>query len=271
MTTKDFSWTTSFNAGYNKNEVTDLGGNDMVAVGRGNNGSQLLKVGQPLRVYYMYDVVGVYQTQEDLDNYPKMKGNVVGDLRFRDADHNGYIDEKDKIYAGKPNPDWTFGWTNKFRYKNFDMSITCTGQTGGSILSMLQLDMEKSANLKFYNYNNMSWWKNCWVSPENPGDGKTPSASGTASTNHSTRYLYSTDFFKIKNITVGYNLKFKQKNSLMKNLRIYGSVQNVAMWDKYKAGFSPESNNGTWKEQADYDYGSQPLSRIYTIGVNATF
>lgn len=271
VSTKDFSWTTSFNAGYNKNEVTDLGGNDMVAVGRGNNGSQLLKVGQPLRVYYMYDAVGVYQTQEDLENYPKMKGNVVGDLRYRDVDKNGYIDENDKIYAGKPTPDWTFGWTNKFKYKNFDMSITCTGQVGGSMLSMLQNDMEKSANLKFYNYNNMSCWQDCWVSPENPGDGQTPSASGTASTNFSTRYLYSTDFFKIKNITIGYNLKFKQKNALMKNLRIYGSVQNVAMWDKYKAGFSPESNNGTWKEQADYDYGSQPLSRIYTIGVNATF
>ncbi len=268
--TRNFTWNTSFNAGHNINEVVDLGGNDMVAVGRRNNGSQMLAIGHGLREYYMYEAVGVYQTEEDLRKYPCMKGSVVGDVRFKDQNGDGFIDENDMTFVGTPMPDWTYGWTNRLKYKNWDLSITMTAQTGGHIYSCLQEQLEKTASLKIYQNNNYKWWANPWVSTELVGNGTTPSTESTTGSMVSTRHLYSTDFFKIKSILLGYNFRMP-KESACSALRVYFSMQNVAMWDNYEAGFSPESNNATWKELADYDFGSHPLARRFTIGCNISF
>jgi hypothetical protein len=81
------------------------------------------------------------------------------------------------------------------------------------------------------------------------------------------RWLYSTDFIKIKNVTLGYRLPFKKK--FIQNARVYLSGENLLMWDKYDGGFSPEANNAG--SSGDYDYGSYPQARVITLGVNVTF
>ncbi len=74
-------------------------------------------VNQPLRSFYMYDAVGVYQTQADLQKYPVMQNSKVGDVRYRDANGDGVINDSDRTLMGKPDPDYTFGITNTFKYK----------------------------------------------------------------------------------------------------------------------------------------------------------
>ena len=266
--TGKLKWTTSFNMGYNKNEVLSLGeDNSTVFIGWSNSNTQVFMVGQPLRAYYMYDAVGVYQTQEDLKRYPTMKNSVVGDVRYRDVNDDGVIDDNDRTLVGKPTPDYTFGMTNKFQYKDFDLSILFTGQKGGMIYSILGRAIDRPGMGASYNV--LSRWKNMWMSEANPGDGKTPGINNTnTSSLYDSRWLYSTDFIKLKNVTLGYKIPLRKKK-VLSSARIYIAGENLLMWHKYDGGYSPETNNGGRTD--DYDYGSYPQARTFTFGVNLTF
>lgn len=256
-------WTTSLNVGFNKNKVLSLG-DDNNTVFTGYSNTQVFMVGQPLKSFYMYDAVGVYQTQADLKKYPVMQQTVVGDVRYRDTDGNGYINDDDRTLVGKPDPDYTFGMTNTFKYKNFDLSILITGQTGGKIYGLLGRAMDRPG--MGVSINVLSKWKNMWRSEEDPGDGKTPGI-GNSNTGqlYDTRWLYSSDFIKIKNITLGYKLPLKK---YVQSARVYITGENLLMFDKYDGGFSPESSNGS---SGDYDYGAYPQARVISLGVNVTF
>ncbi len=257
LTGKKFNWTTSFNVSYNTNEVVSLGDNNKSVFSDSN--TQVLMVGQPMRSFYMYDAVGVYQTKEDLAKYPVMKGTVLGDVRYRDVNDDGVIDDNDRTLVGKPNPDFVFGLTNKLKYKNFDLSVMCTAQFGGMLYSMSpgryidRPGMGASINM-------FSHWKNMWVSEEEPGDGKTPGLNNSNTGQYyDTRWLYSSDYIRIKNVTLGYRIPINKKIS--KNARVYLAVENIWMWDKYDGGYSPE-NKG---------YNTYPQARTYSIGANFTF
>ena len=266
--TGKLNWSTSLNVSYNKNEVKSLGeDNTTVFIGYSDSNTQVFMVGQPLRAYYMYDAVGVYQTKEDLKKYPTMTNSQVGDVRYRDANDDGVINDQDRTLVGKPSPDYTFGFTNSFRYKDFDLSILLTAQTGGKLYSVLGRAMDRPGMGASINV--LAKWKNMWRSEEEPGDGKTPGIDNkNTSSLYDSRWLYSTDFIKIKNITLGYRIPVKRFKYLS-SARLYMSAENVWMWDKYDGGFSPESNNGG--KTADYDYGAYPQPRTITLGVNVTF
>ena len=248
-------WSTSFNMAYNKNEVTDLGNNDKIF---SDSNTQVLMVGQPMRSFYMYDAVGVYQYSEDLRKYPVRKGTALGDVRYRDVNDDGVINDDDRTLVGKPNPDFTFGMTNKLSWKAFDLSVLCTAQFGGMLYSMSPGRYMDNPGMAI-SQNVFSWWKNMWRSEEEPGDGKTPALSSTTGELRDTRWLYSSDYFRIKNITLGYKLPLNRK--IIRNARVYFTVENVWMWDKYDGGYSPENKGNN----------AYPQARTYTIGANFSF
>ena len=266
--TGTFKWSTSFNMSYNKNKVISLGeDNSTVFTGWSDSNTQAFMVGQPLKVYYMYDAVGVYQYREDLKKYPKMENTVLGDVRYRDTNDDGIINDNDRTLVGKPSPDYTFGMTNTFKYKNFDLSFLLTGQTGGKIFSLLGRSFDRPGMGASINV--LSHWKNMWISEDEPGDGKTPGIdNANTGTFYDTRWLYSTDFIKLKNVTLTYRIPVK-KGRRIRNARVYISGENLFMLDKYDGGFSPEANNGG--ASANYDYGSYPQARIFTLGGSITF
>ena len=248
-------WSTSFNMAYNKNEVTDLGNNDKIF---SNSNTQVLMVGQPMRSFYMYDAVGVYQYSEDLRKYPVRKGTALGDVRYRDVNDDGVINDDDRTLVGKPNPDFTFGMTNKLSWKAFDLSVLCTAQFGGMLYSMSPGRYMDNPGMAI-SQNVFSWWKNMWRSEEEPGDGKTPALTSTTGELRDTRWLYSSDYIRIKNITLGYKLPLNRK--IVRNARVYFTVENVWMWDKYDGGYSPENKGNN----------AYPQARTYTIGANFSF
>jgi len=265
---RNFRWSTTFNLSYNRNRVESLGDdNSTIYAGWSDSMTQVLKVGEPIGAYFMYDAVGVYQREEDLKYYPVMKNSILGDVRFRDANDDGGITEDDRTIVGKPSPDFTYGLRNTFRWKRWEFSFLLTAQTGGMIYSTLgrSIDVPKQS----LGTNMMSCWQNMWISPEQPGDGHTPGISNqnTASL-YNTRWLYSTDFIKIKNLSLSYRFKFR-KSSLVRGLKLYLNAENLYMWDKYKGGFSPETNNGNLMRA--YDYGAYPQARVVSFGVNVTF
>lgn len=134
--TGNFKWDTSFNMSYNKNEVKKLGtDNTPIYSGfSGSNYSNILTVGKAVNTYYMYDAIGVWKNQAEIDAYSAahngqpvtFEGKQIqpGDIRYRDVNNDGKYDkDNDRDYLGSPTPKFVFGMTNRFSYKNFDLSI----------------------------------------------------------------------------------------------------------------------------------------------------
>ena len=265
---RKFRWSTTFNLSYNNNVVESLGDdNSTIYGGWSDSKTQVLMVGQPIGAYYMYDAVGVYETQDDIKYYPAMKQTMVGDSRFRDVNDDGVIDDNDRTVVGKPSPDFTFGLTNRFTFGRWEFSFLLTAQAGGMIYSTLgrAIDIPRQNQ----GSNMLRHWKNMWVSETQPGDGMTPGIHNTNIAElYCTRWLYSTDFIKVKNMSLSYKFKFR-KSSHVKGLKLYLNAENLYMWDKYSGGFSPETNNGNL--MSAYDYGAYPQARTVTLGVNMTF
>ena len=259
-------WTTKLSMGYSTNKVKSLGDNSAIYTGFDGK-TQIIEVGHPVGEYYLYIADGVYMTEEDLMKYPTEATSVVGSVRYRDINGDGIIDENDRTYCGKPQASWTFGMTNSFKWKNWDASFLITAQAGGKIWQGLAraIDMQSQGTP----INRLDRWQNMWLSEENPGDGIVPRATGGSAEQFSTRWLYSTDFIKLKNITIGYRWRLPKKFAL-KVLRFTASCENVFMITGYKNGYSPESNN-SGSQVSVTDYGAYPAARTFSLGVSATF
>ena len=164
--------------------------------------------------------------------------------------------------------------TNTFTYQNFDLSILMTAQTGGKILGLIGRAIDRPSQGPMTGA--FSHWKNAWWSEENPGDGKTPYAlSTTTGATIDSRWLYSSDYLSIKNVTLGYVLPIKK--NIVSNARLYVSAENLALFSSYDGGYSPEAaNSGSsgapgGAAALGLDYSSYPLARTFTIGLNLTF
>lgn len=259
-------WTTKFSMGHSTNEVKSLGNNSAIYTGYDNK-TQIIEVGHPVGEYYLYIADGVYMNEEDLQRYPTESTSVVGSVRYRDINGDGVINENDRTYCGKPQPSWTFGLTNTFKWKNWDASFLITAQAGGKIWQGLARAIDMQA--QDVTINRLDRWQDMWLSETDSGSGVVPRARGGSAEQFSTRWLYSTDFLKLKNITIGYRWRLPKKYAL-KVLRFTANCENVFMFTSYKNGYSPESNNSS-SQVAVYDYGAYPSARTFSLGINATF
>jgi len=281
--TGEFTWNTSFNLSYNENEVKSLGVDNTPIYSGQDNSSNVLMVGKPVNTYYMYEAIGIWKTQKEIDDYSALhngktvtfQGQAIkpGDIRYRDVNNDGEYDkDNDRSYLGSPIPKFTYGMTNTFAYKGFDLSILLTAQTGGKIYGLIGRAIDRpgmgAAN------NTLGQWRNAWWSETETGDGKTPYIlSTTTGTTVDSRWLYSSDYLRIKNITLGYKLPINPK--YISFARVYASVENLVKWDNYYGGYSPEAaNNGSGpggQSALGLDYSGYPIPRIITLGVNITF
>lgn len=282
--TGEFTWDTSFNMSYNKNEVKKIGAdNTPVYSGWSTNESNILTVGKPVNTYYMYDAIGVWKSQAEIDAYSAAHGGEPvtfegvqiqpGDVRYRDVNNDGKFDkENDRDYLGSPTPKFVFGLTNRFTYKNFDLSVLLTAQTGGKIYGLLGRAIDRP-NMGAKS-NVMGHWRNAWWSEDEPGDGSVPYIfSTTTSSAIDSRWLYSSNYLRIKNLTFGYKLPINPK--FISYARVYLSIENLAKWDSYYGGYSPEAANvGSGPGGATalgLDYGGYPNARTFTFGINVNF
>ena len=288
--TGNFKWDTSFNASYNTNEVVSLGVDNTPiysgynGVGDGANASNILAKGHPVNAFYMYKAVGVWKSQAELDDYAKECGvksvtfqgktNKPGDIRYQDVNHDGNIAlDADRVFLGQPTPKWTFGITNTIQWKGFDASMLITAQLGGKILGTLGRAIDRPSMGASGNV--MDCWTNSWWSETETGDGMTPYIfSSTTGGQVDSRWLWSSDYLSIKNLTIGYTIPWKTK--VLQRARVYVSCENLLRFDNYYSGYSPEIANGNSSvpggaSAIGVDYGGYPTAHVYTIGVNITF
>lgn len=272
ITNDDFTWETQFNMSYNNNEVLQLGAENTTVYYKANGAYQVLEVGKPMYYFFGLKNDGVWMSQKEIDDYkaatgltPKYNGKAIlpGDLRHEDIDGDGNITDSDRQYLGKPTPDFTFGMTNRFTWKNFDASILFTAQTGGTIYGVIGRAIDRAG--MGTSTNAMGYWRDSWWSEDEPGNGVVPHVLSTVKPDADSRFIYASDYFRIKNLTIGYTIPFK---SFIRSARAYISVENLLIFDSYYHGYSPETSNGG---KGGYDYGAYPSARTFTAGININF
>lgn len=275
--TGSLQWTTTANISHNTNKLVELANGQTQTIIPSAYGSasehSILQVGQPMYSIYVIQQQGIL-TQEDIDKNAAVFGSqTVGDPKYVDANGDGKIDLNDRVIVGKPNPDYTWGITNTVKYKGFDLSVLVQGQWGGQIYSLLGRALSRTG--QGFTDNPLGFFRDRWRSADDPGNGKVGKAYSTFGFTANTDWLYSSDYVRIRNITLGYNLGRLFHTKSIQGARVYVTAENFFGWDKYKGGFNPEatntdlSGNGNFPEPGDY--GGLPLPRSLILGVNFTF
>lgn len=309
---KNFSWDSNFQISFNKNKLLSLSDTEnatLVGYGQWGDVVCVSEIGKPLYNFYGYKVEGVYKDLDDIQNsakpakYPSdgvfSRGNTVwvGDIKYKDVDENGVIDERDRTDIGSPLPKFTFGWTNTFRYKNLDLSIFLNGSYGNKVMNynsltlthmnstwtnQLQSVVSKRARLEPIDptivYADGSKWFDHIdnVRVKNPGT-KIPHTSINDPNDNdriSDRYVEDGSFLRIKNITLGYTFpKALLNKAKIENLRVYVNIQNLYTFTKY-TGYDPEVGASTQDSSGltyGLDNGRYPSPAMYSFGLNITF
>ncbi len=279
--TKNFSWKTTANLSHNKNTLINYG-NRAYQDNFGER-SEVYRaiVDQPSIQYFGYKSAGVYTSFDEVAAAKALTdGNgaaftyakfapILGGLKVVNTNGDNKIDPSDRVVLGSPFPDFTYGITNNFTFKGFDLSFLIQGVQGGKIID---------GNL-YYNENlrlNTAYTSNRFVSPMFPGDGKTPYSNTTAGGD-----LLLTDYgiadgsyAALRDFTFGYNVPSKVVKLLgISQFRLYFSAQNLIylMAPGYK-GVNPEARRNSGPYSAafplvdGYQRGVFPLNRTYTVG-----
>ena len=314
-----FQWDSELQFSINKNKLIALTdgtqNGQLIGYGQWTDVVSRTLVGESLFNFYGYVCDGVYTSLEDIETSPKpaaypsngvfTKNSTVyvGDIKYKDLNGDGIIDENDRTNIGSPLPKWTFGWNNTFRWNNFDLNIFINGSIGNKVGNYLKMKMTHMN----------STWTNQLVDvrdrailePIDPnkdysggidrGDGqliynwyddihnvrlKNPTTSmPRASINDpndndrwSDRYIEDGTYVRLKNISFGYNFPKKWISKWgLESLRVYANFQNLLTITKY-SGYDPEIGVSTQSANVmGLDNARYPSPTTYSFGLNVSF
>ncbi|MDY3847220.1 MAG: TonB-dependent receptor [Prevotella sp.] len=283
---KDFKYNIGYNIAYNKNEVTEVnspqkynnGGSDLLAQGTGYMAR--FEEGHPIGYFWGYKTAGVIQNAEDLAAYTATlkdgdpanshqgSGLKVGDLKFVDFNGDGIVNDDDKTDLGNPTPDVTMGITLGASYKGFDINVTGYAALGQQVARSYR----KFTDGEYENYTSevYSYWNGEGTSNKYPMLAKMNTGVNWQSI--SDIYIENADYFRLQNLTLGYDFKTIWKNCPFQQLRLYVAAQNLFTITGYK-GMDPENGKSIGSESwvTGVDVGNYPQPRTYMVGVNVKF
>jgi len=270
---KNGGFNISLNGGYVYNKVVKLdapyyGG--MVDTGVYATKTE---VGHPIGSFYLYQMDGIFQNATDvLTSAYQGKGVQPGDVKYVDQNHDNVIDSKDRVYVGSAMPSVTAGLNLSGNYKGFDMLVFFQGAFGQKVFSQVNYDIEG-----FYRGFNVTerYYLEHWT-----GEGTSntqPRASWAAKSNNvkaSTRFLEDASYVRLKNMQIGYTIPNTKKLKIQ-TVRIYVGATNLLTFTKY-SGLDPEMtvslNSVAEGDRANgIDWGTYPVAKSYTFGMNITF
>ncbi len=260
------------NVSHLKNTITYLGVDKTYIVGPKLQSSQLElarnAVGHAIGSFYGYETMGIFQTQEEINNYRNKNGGLIqpnaqpGDFRWADIDGDGAITTADRKFIGDPTPDWSYGFTANIAYHGFDLVIFGQGAGGNQIYNGLRRLDIPTAN---YTTQALNRWTGPGTSNSFPRL-STDDPNGNFS-NPSSFYLEDGDYFRIKVLQLGYTLPTSIMNKVrFQRARIFVSGNNLLTITKY-TGYDPEIGGGSY----GIDRGFYPQARSFTAGLNLTF
>ncbi len=286
-----FNYSISGNGSFNHNKILNLGDIDFIsppdATLVGSYQPSRTMVGHPISAFYGFVSDGIYQSQEEIDKGPVDKiGQQIssGDLRYKDLNGDGFIDEADRTIIGNPTPTFTYGLNFSASYKNFDFSMLLQGVDGNKIYNYLY--QQGTVGDPRYNegINRLTAVNDRWT--ESNPSGTFPRIAFrdndySKNSRFSDFWLQNGAYLRLKNIQIGYLLPKSVTEKLrIEKWRFYVSANNLLTFTKYK-GFDPEiginstgytdvfSNNRDL--QLGIDRGVYPQSRMILFGTNIGF
>lgn len=266
----EFTYNVTFLGSTVHNEVLEIGGNsgvDSVLIGGYlGNGIPVTRseVGLPIGAFYGYQVVGVFQTQAEIDSYPTYTQETLqpGDLKFKDVNGDGVINQLDRTYIGSPIPKFLFGLSGGLGWKNIDFSFGIQGQSGNSIFNGKEVVRPDP-----YNYEIRVWDR--WTGPGTSNTEPRPTSGGYNYT-PSDHYIYDGSFVRIRSLVLGYTLPSDwSKKMYMNTFRVYFKVDNLYTWSKF-TGYTPEIGSEDVLSNG-IDNGKYPVTALYSFGINLNF
>jgi len=277
----NFTWKTNLVFSHYKNRLDKLNSEqaDLLRYTEYSNAVILTRTvpGGPIGRFYGFIADGLFTSEDDISNHANQgqdigpKGLWLGDVKYRDLDGNDVIDDGDMTYIGNPNPDFTFGLTNSFKYKGFDLSVFLQGSYGNDILNYTKRSLETPVNVY---WNQLETALTDRYSELFNPNGTVPRYNQWHQDNKrvSTRFVEDGSYLRIQNITLGYNLPTTWINKIkMQAARVYISGQNIYTFTKY-SGYDPEL--GSYNNDAliqNIDLGNYPNPRTFTIGASVIF
>ena len=268
-----FEWSTNFNVSMNRNKVLDLGKvtdeTGKVVDRRLGSGNGFTLVGEPLGVFYGYQVQGIFQSAGEVTQAARQNNAAPGDIRFRDLNGDNIINEKDRTVIGDPNPDAIAGVTNTFGYKGLELSVFFQGSFGNDIYNQNRETIEGMRDP----LNQSTAVLNRWT-PTNTNTNIPRAVRNDPNGNarYSDRFLEDGSYVRLKNLTLGYTVPGTlSKRAAISSLRVYVTGQNLITWTDY-SGYDPEVSADPFSTTGlGRDFGVYPQSRTYTVGLNASF
>ncbi|WP_106543764.1 TonB-dependent receptor [Prolixibacter denitrificans] len=271
-----FKYSVNANMSYNDNKVTKIAGDGTIFGKTGFYGNNsywyVAKVGLPAGAFYGYKTDGIFQNQQEVQSYTNSDGGMImpdavpGDIRFVDVNGDGKIDENDKTDIGNPHPPYTFGLNISLEYSGFDFSLLGTGVSGNKIIQATDWN---SLNDPLANYTTgiLDRWHGEGTSNTMPR----VSLNGNMNNNNlSDMWLQSGDFFRISNLTLGYDFKHLYNAMPLQQARLYVTVQNAYTFTNYR-GMDPEVGYAPDKWSQGIDIGYYPSPRTVMVGVDLKF
>lgn len=271
---KDFHYFVNVNGAYNKNKVGNIPNEDGIIHGQSNmlydNSTEFYRAsnGKPIGYFWGFKTAGLFQNQQEIKDWIAAGNGVYqsdpqpGDVKYYDINHDGVINDSDKVNLGNGMPDFTFGFSLGFDWKGLDFSVTANGQTGNKIVQSYRNVGSATAN---YTTQILDRWT---------GEGTSNKIPRVTNTNvnyqFSDLFIQDGDFLRISNITLGYDFSRLLRQKWLSQARLYFQVQNAFTFTKYD-GMDPEIGYGMDGWVSGVDLGYYPRPRTFLFGVNLKF
>ena len=272
---KDFRYFVNVNGAYNKNKVGNIPNEDGIIHGESgsvlyDNSGEFYRAsnGEPIGYFWGYKTAGIFQNEQEIKDWIAAGNGVLqadakpGDVKYYDINHDGVINEDDKVNLGNGMPDFTYGFSFGFDYKGFDFSVQANGQAGNEIVQTLRNVGTTTAN---YTTKILDRWT---------GEGTSNEVPRVTNTNvnyqFSDLFIQDGDFLRISSIKLGYDFAKLINCKAISQCHVYAQVQNAFTFTKYD-GMDPEIGYGNSGWVSGIDYGYYPRPRTFLFGVNLKF
>lgn len=212
------------------------------------------QVGQPINAYYGYQFDGIYQNTAEINKtlFTNTNGTVPGDIKFKDINGDGQIDDNDRTFIGNPIPKLTYGFSFSASYNKFDFSFLFQGVKGVDRYN----DLKQILNYDTRPFNSTTAVLNAWTGEGSTNTTPRLSFNDVGGSKVSSIFVEDASYLRLKNLELGYTLGMK--NAWFKSLRFYASGQNLLTVTKY-TGLDPESTSLK-------DQGTYPQMKAFILG-----
>lgn len=276
---KDFEWSSNFNISFNRNKILSLGSDVTEQYGRNistGDAPFIQTVGKSIGALYGYVEDGYYDNEAEVRNdlvYVNQSSAIIlrtiGEVKYKNLDNDrSSISQSDRTFIGDVNPDYTFGFTNNFKYKRFDLSVFINGLQGNDVINM---NTRFNANLGTNKNITQEMADGAWAQGKDNSDATGPKIMRQFFRDllFSRRFIEDGSFVRIKNVTLGYKVPIKSKT--ISALRVAVGANNLFTFTNY-SGYDPEINSyGDNPAVFGVDLGGYPNSRTYNFSLRCNF